>query len=126
MPVRWHSVGLVLGDPLLAAGHQLAELVELAVIAGADEAAVAGHERAVVDERRLQRTADVGAQVEPLFQLLQQCAGAAGELGLDLRQDRERAADEAQVARARPAGGHAGQQPLDVVDLVQRIRGARR
>ena len=37
--------GLVLGRPLLAAGGELAELVEVAAVARADETAVAGHER---------------------------------------------------------------------------------
>ena len=62
---------LVLGHPLLAAGGELAEFVEVAAVAGADEAAVAGHERAFVDERQFERAADVGAEVEPLFELLQ-------------------------------------------------------
>ena len=62
---------LILGHPLLAAGHQLAQLVEIGAIAGADEAAVAGRERAVVDERLFERPANVGAQIEPLFELLQ-------------------------------------------------------
>ena len=67
MPVRLALGRLVLGHPLLAAGHQLAQLVEVGAVAGADEAAVAGRERAVVDERLFERPADVGAQVEPLL-----------------------------------------------------------
>ena len=120
MPVRWHLLGLVRGDPLLAAGGELAELVELGVVAGADEAAVAGHERAVVDERRVRawpRTS--GQRSSRASSSREQRALAAGELGLHLRQDGERAADEAQIARAGPAGGDAGEQPLDVVDSAQ-------
>ena len=54
----------------------------------------------------------------------EQCAGAAGELGFDFGQAGERAADEGEVARAGAAGGHAGQQALEVVDLRGAIRGA--
>ena len=80
-------VGLVLGDPLLAAGIELAQLVEVGAIAVADEAAVARGERAFVDERRFERAANVGAQVEAGFVARRASAlRAAGELRFDLRQ----------------------------------------
>ena len=38
---------------------------------------------------------------------------------------RERAADETEIARTRAAGGHAGQQTLDVVDPLEFVAQAR-
>ena len=64
MPVRSISCGLVAGDPLLAAVGQLAQLVELGVKAVANEAAVAAAQRAVVDQRRFELAAQLGAQIE--------------------------------------------------------------
>ena len=78
------------------------------------------------DKCLFERTADIGAQIEPLFDLLQQRANAAGQLGLDLRQTRKRVADERQIARAGAAGRHAGQQPLDIVNLLERLAQLRR
>ena len=48
-------LGLVAGDPLLAAVGQLAQRVELGAEAVADEAAVAARQRAVVGQRRVER-----------------------------------------------------------------------
>ena len=61
---------LILGHPLFAAGGERAELVEIGVVAGADEIAVTGGERAIVDEGLFERAADVRAEVEARFELL--------------------------------------------------------
>ena len=66
-----HRLGLVRGDPLLAAFGQLALRVELGVEAAANEAAVAGHKRAIVRQRRFELRPHVRTQVEPLLQLRQ-------------------------------------------------------
>ena len=63
--------GLILGHPLLAAGSQLAKLVDIGAIAVANEIAIARRERAFVDERLFQRAANIGAQIEPRFDVLQ-------------------------------------------------------
>ena len=108
---------LVAGDPLLAAAGQFPQGVEIGMVAVADKAAFAGQERAVVNQRRLQRAPQLGAKVDLRFQLVQQLAFAGGKLRLQARQAPQRAAQKGQVTRARPAGRDASQQPLDIVDM---------
>ena len=67
-------LGLIVGDPLLAAGRQIAQRVELRMKAGADQAAVAAGQRAIVDQRRFEPGANVGAQIQFGFQSVQQRA----------------------------------------------------
>ena len=65
-------VGLILGHPLLASGRQIAERVELGVKAAADQSAVAAGQRAVVDQRRFEPGANLGAQIQLGFETVQQ------------------------------------------------------
>ena len=122
MPDSLDGLGLVLGDPLLAAGGQIAQVVQFRVEAAADEAAVARRQRAIVDQGRLQLAAQVRAQV----QLALPAGSAAGclravSLAFSFGRLRQRAADEAQVARTGPARRDAGQQPLQVVHAPQML-----
>ena len=120
-------LGLVAGDPLLAAVGQLAQRVELGAEAVADEAAVAARP---AGSRRPAPASSVarnsGHRSIAASSSLSSAALSGGELRLHRRQRAQRAAQKAQVARAGPAGGHAGQQPLDVVDAAQASRAGRR
>ena len=119
--------GLVLGHPLLAAGRQLAQLVEIGAIAGADEAAVAGGERAVVDERLFERAADVGAQIEPLLRAAASSALARPvSLAFTFGRQASVRPTNAKIARAGAAGGHAGQAAAGCRKSARAIRGAAR
>ena len=64
-------LGLIAGDPLLAAAGQLAQGVERLVVTVADEAAVAAGERAVVGQRRIEPAAEIGAKIDRRLQLVQ-------------------------------------------------------
>src|SRR5262245_59171887 len=55
-------------DPLLAAAIDAAKLVELGVIAFADDAALADRERRGLDERRFELLAQLGAEIECGFE----------------------------------------------------------
>ena len=112
-------VGLIAGDPLFAAGGQIAEVIEVWVEARADEAAFASLQGAIVDEGRFEAGADVGAEVELSVEPDQEFAGAAGEFGFQCRKGGESAADMGEIARAGAAGGDAGEQALDIVDAAK-------
>ena len=74
-------LGLVLGDPRLAAPGDLAQLVEVGVIAVADQAAFLDGQRRVVDQGGLDRGADLGAELERRLQLGEPLRGPRGRAG---------------------------------------------
>ena len=128
MPVACDFLGLIAGDPLLAAGWPVraarrarrespSRMKPPSRLASGQSSTSAASSCA----------ADVGAQIELAFPAAQAVALLrAGELGFDRRQRGERAADERQIARAGAAGRHAGQQPLEVVDAAQLVCAGRR
>ena len=82
-------LGLEAGDPLLAAAGDLAQLVELGVVAVADQAAFLGGQRRVVDQGRVERRADLGAELERgLRARASSCDAAGRQPGLELGQQR--------------------------------------
>ena len=83
-------------------------------------------QRAVVDERRFERAADVGAEVEPRFELLQQRAsrGRSASPSASASSASVRPTNARSRGLARPVVD-AGEQPLQVVDLPRALRGAR-
>ena len=62
-------LGLEPGDPRLAALRDSTQLVELGVVAGADQAPFLEGQRRVVDQRRLDRRADLGAELQRRLEL---------------------------------------------------------
>jgi hypothetical protein len=116
---------LVAGDPGLAAGGELHELVEGRVEARPDEAALAGEHRAAFAERGGDAGGDVGAGVEAVAEIAQQAA-ARTEQRHHVGEDRRRPADPLEVARAGPARHHPADEPLDVADARQPLREPRR
>ena len=64
-------LGLILGDPLLAAGREIAQRVELRMKPAADQAALAAGKRAIVHQRFFQPRANFGAQIQFRFQAIQ-------------------------------------------------------
>ena len=101
-------VGLVPGDPGLAAPGQVALLVEVGVVAVADQAAFLEGERRVVDEGRLDRGADLGAELDPGLQLGQLLRGPRGEPGLDLRAGARGSGPGRRGRGARPGRSRSG------------------
>src|SRR5258705_241598 len=69
--------------------------------------------------RVLHGGANVGAQIKTAFESAQKLRFSRGQFGLELWQRRQCAADKAQIAWAGPAGGDAGQQPLQVIDAAK-------
>ena len=65
-------LGLEAGDPVLAVGRERPQFVQFGVVALADDAAFLRDVRRVVLEGRVEQLAQVGAQFEPLLQVLQQ------------------------------------------------------
>ena len=81
MPVRRTCSAWIPGDPRLAAAGDLAELVEVGVIAVADQAAFLDGQRRVVDQRGLDRGADLGAELERRFELARAASRPARSAG---------------------------------------------
>ena len=121
MPVRWRLLGLIAGDPLLAAVGQLAQGVQRRMIAVADEPALAAAQRTFVGQRRIELAAQIGAQIDLAFQLSSSGLSRAPSVWPSGRQHSQRAAEKAEIARTRPAGGDPGQQPLDIVHPPQSL-----
>ncbi len=111
--------GLIAGDPLLAAAGQLAQRVELGRKTVAHESAVTARQRTLVGQCLFQPAAQFATQIEPLFELGEQSALAGRDLGFDLRNAGQRAADETQIARARASRRDTGQQPLEIVNRAE-------
>ena len=65
-------LGLIAGDPFLAARRQVAQPIQLAAIPAADNAAVFARQRAIVHERRFQLRANLRAEIEAGFELRKQ------------------------------------------------------
>ena len=113
--------GLILGHPLLAAGSQLAKLVDIGAIAVADEVAVARGERASstsacssgprISAHRSSRDSmsRSSAPVRPV------------SFALTFGRQASVRPTNAKIARRGPAGRNARQQPLDIVNLPKRF-----
>jgi hypothetical protein len=82
---------------------------------------LAGRKRALIDQRRLEPAPQIGAEIDPRFDRTEQIALPRGQPGLDRRQASQRPPEKTQVARRRPAGRHARQEPLHVVCLAERL-----
>ena len=70
-------MGLVAGDPLLAAVGQLAQGVEFGAESVANKSAIAAYQRTLVGQRRVERGAQLVAQVDARLQLRKQLGFAA-------------------------------------------------
>ncbi len=95
-------VGLEASDPVLAAGGDLVQFVEVGVVSPADDAALARAHRRIVDQGRLERFAQIGAQLEPGLQVAQQRRLPARQPILQARQERQRLAHRQPGLSARP------------------------
>ena len=69
--------------------------------------------------RRVQLVTQVLAGIQLLVQFAQQATAAAGEQLLNGRQAVQCPPDETQIAGRRTARRHAGQQTLEVVDVLE-------
>ena len=87
----------------------------------ADESSLAGRQRALVNQRRFEPAPQIGAKIDPRFDRIEQIALPRGQPGLNRRQASQRPPEKTQVARRRPAGRHARQEPLHVVCLAERL-----
>ena len=116
-------LGLITGDPLLAAVGQLAEGIQLGAESVADKPALATYQRTLVGQRPFERRTQLGAKIDGRFQIRQRPSGCTpaphNELVLDRRQRAQRAAQETQITRVGPARRDPGQQPLHVVHAPQ-------
>ncbi len=97
-------LGLKPGDPRLASLGIGAQLVESGVIAVADQAPFLDRQRRVVDQRRLDLRADLGAELEGRLELVEPLRDPGGQPGLELGQDRQGPGQRDQVAGRGPAG----------------------
>ena len=95
-------LGLKLGDPRLAPLGIGAQLVELGMIAVADQAPFLDGQRRVVDQGRLDLGADLGAELERRLELVEPLRGPGRQPGLELGQEGQRPGQRDQVARASP------------------------
>ena len=92
-----------------------------AVDAVAREAAVARERRRLVDERALDRVAHVGEIVELGDERADERRLQLGEHGADARHDRERLLQADEIARAGRAERGARDQPLEVLNGLERL-----
>ena len=127
MPVRSAFVGLVLGDPLLAAGRSARAARRVGAVAGADEAAVAGRRagsrrrapaRAGRECRRTDRAALRAAASSALVRPVSLALTFGKHASVRPTKLRSRGLARPVVTRAK--------QPLEVVDLLQRLAQAAR
>ena len=112
-------LGLVAGDPCLAATGEFQQFIERGVEAGANEAAVAGEYRTAFAEGAADPCGDVGAGVKAVAEVAEQ-APEATKSGHEFWEDCCRPANPLEVARAGAAGHHAAYEPLHVADAGER------
>jgi hypothetical protein len=106
------------GVAVLADG---AQLVELRIEPGRDDAAVAQQRRRFVRDRGGEQRLDLGRRAQALGQHVQEQGGAHGHLGAQRRQRAERRAQAGQLARTHLAQGDAGGDALDVAHAAQPV-----
>ncbi len=89
---------LEVGDPLLSTLGDGVQLIERGVVTGADHSAFARRQGWIVHQGGVEALAQVGTQLEACFQIAKQLGPASGDLGLDARQEPQRARDIGQIA----------------------------
>ncbi len=113
------------GDVLLSAVPEVAALVELRVVAPADDATIRERHRRPRLERGGQFLGQVGEEVESLLDLDQCRAPLAAREPAEpfehVRQPEERIPERAQIARGRAAGRGPAGEPLHVAHAFERL-----
>ena len=94
--------------------------IDLGVVAGADEAALAHGKRRLVDERFADAPGNVRERIKLAVQLVQPARRERRKLGFDLRDALDGIAKRGKVAPARRAVGDAADEPLHVADAGKR------
>ena len=125
MPVRRTCSAWYLAIHDLPPRADLAQLVELGVVAVADQAPFLEGQRRVVDQRGLDLGADLGAELERRLELGEPLRPPRGQPGLDPGQQGQRPRQRDQVARRGAAGADPRGQPLQVVRLAEQRRAGR-
>ena len=90
------------------------------MVAVADQAPFLEGERRVVDEGRLDRGADLGAELESGLELGEPPRPSGGEPGLDLGQERQRPGQGGEVSGRGAAGSDPGGEALEVIRAIER------
>ena len=109
------------GDVLLVRAADAAQVVELGVDAVADHAAVARDRRRLVDERRVELVAEVGEIVELGDEAPDERRLQLGEEHAHARHGGNRLSQRDEVARPGDAERRARDEPLDVVNRLERL-----
>ena len=90
-------------------------------MAVANHPAVGRQQRRLIDEGRFDVGPDLGAEVEPSFEVRQQSRLASRKFGFQLRQQREGSRQTGQIAGRAAAGGDSRRESLQIVALAQLV-----
>ena len=112
---------LHLGDPLLSRPADAAKIVELRIDAVADDAAIAGIDRRLVEKRAIEIVAQVREIVEFGGEAADERRLKWFQQHTDARNRRHRLPQRDEIARSGRAQSGAGYEPLDIVNRLQRF-----
>jgi hypothetical protein len=112
---------LEVGEEFAAVAVDGAELVELAVVAVGDDAAVANVRRRLGGDRAREHCGPTIVDNERGRRIAQECGLGVGELIAQFRQCKQRGTERGQLARANLGERDARRDPLDVRHVRQRL-----